>query len=171
MCLYGSVAALYEWISISSSHTLSGVLCSGQPGPGTHIKAVFVCSGEQVSICACSTVCMRACVCVCASIHACKCMCVCVRCVWVWVKERNRERWDWPGCLPLPQEQVWPFSGLIFTACSTCLLNTEKSVILWAIKQLIDKVILSGKAWTFISKLQVHSLTCYLMSCKIYACY
>lgn len=114
-------------------HTHKGCLCL-QRGTGIHLCLLY---------------CVHARLCLCVCKHTCMQMYVCVRCVWVWVKERNRERWDWPGCLPLPQEQVWPFSGLIFTACSTCLLNTEKSVILWAIKQLIDKVILSGKAWTF----------------------
>lgn len=75
MCLYGSVAALYEWISISSSHTLSGVLCSGRPGPGTQIKAAFVCSGEQVTIWACLP-----------------CVCVCVR-------KKQRDRIDWSAYL------------------------------------------------------------------------
>lgn len=70
-CFYGSVAVVYQWISVSSSHTVSGVLCSGQPGPGTQIKAAFVYGGEQASICA------RMCVCV--RVRACKRECASVR--------------------------------------------------------------------------------------------
>lgn len=59
--MYGSVAELYKWTCTHSSHTLSGVLCTGQPGPSTPIKPVFVCSREQVAI-VCGWVCVRMCV-------------------------------------------------------------------------------------------------------------